>query len=392
MGRVRTVTTLLSVLVAAGTVRAGVYNLAERRAVPSMAQLDRDVRLQLLEMTPKSINGDIGELRGSDDRTLVAAEKAKETTSFRNRYLGQAEKLETKQKAGPLAVTDAIDLSACYLRLGRADKAVALLEETLAKLPKDEPHQFLVLLNRAAAYETTPEYLDRAILSQKQALRAWPTELPGWKLDDLLWYRRAEQYYLTLLQTRFAELQRNGGRPLANPSIDALFPIRSADPMVKAYFGGGSRPYRAGPASPEAWDELPPDAFALVVQLMLWLPNDARLRWLYAELLNARGEVKAAAEVLHDLSYNWGMSGVSELMAHRSVVKRAADELPDKPEAETQVAPMTATPPSAPVPKASDLWVPDWRQLAGGFFAGAVVTALVMMQVREWARRRGERS
>jgi len=380
MRRVLIALTLLSCcFVAVRQTRAGVYNLADKRAFPSMAQLDRDVRLQLAEISPDGVNGDVGELRGANDLNPKAAETAKRQGSFRAKCLKQVEELETKRKKEALTIVDVINLSACYIRLGRTDHANKLFEETKEKFSKDDPYQFLLLLNMAATEEMTGEFLERAILTQKQALKAWPSELPGWKRDDLLWYRRAEQFYLKWLQLRYAERQRNDGRVPTVETVDALFPKLNFKEM-------GLR-YRAGMLPLEVSDDLQPDAFEIGVQLLLWSPNDARLYWLYGELLNAKGKIRAAQYVLNQLPDTWGLSNVRELMQHRSVITEAVNALPTEKTVEPDLPPTTTPLP----PKTSDVWAPDWRQMGGGFLVGVIVTAFGMLQWREWARRRAER-
>src|SRR5260370_4017236 len=162
----RRVVAILTLAAALGTVRAaraGVYNLTDKRAVPSIAQNDKkDVRQQLAQISPNHLLEDVGELRGADDRSPAAEQKAKESTSFRHKYLEQVKELEAKQKEGPLAVTDAVNLSACYIRLNRIEQARVLLDATLKNVAEDDPHRFMLLLHRAVVYETNPDLLQRA--------------------------------------------------------------------------------------------------------------------------------------------------------------------------------------------------------------------------------------
>jgi len=217
-------------------------------------------------------------------------------------------------------------------------------------------------------------------VTQKLALKSWPNECPGWSHDDLLWYRRAEKFYLRLLEVRFAELERNDRRVPPIETVDPLFP--------KVSFKDLGRRYQAGLLPWDVADELPPDAFEIVVQLLVWLPNDARLYWLYGELLNAKGEIRAAQHVLIQLADSWRLSNVRELMQHRTVINQAVDALPPKKTAEPDLPPMKTQPPA---PKSTGLWAPDWRQIGGSFLVGVIVTAFAMLQWREWARRRAER-
>jgi hypothetical protein len=360
MRRVLLSAALLPVLFAAAPpVQAGIYNLAQRRAFAGRGSEDRDVRQQLENLSPQNLYADALALASINDNALTAREK--ETWTIDRRLtIEKADALEAKQKEGALTKDEVVTLSAYYIRLGRAEKAQRLLEKTDRELDDGDPYRFLVLLNLAATYELTPEFLERAVLTQKQALALWPKEWKGWSADDLAWYRIAERYYLGYLEARLAETQRSGGKA---PLIESVAPI-----FPKAKFDEPGREYQAGSFGPETADALPLDALQVVAQLLLWLPNEARIRWLYAEVLNGKGYVREAKLFLVDLQDN---RNVSAARPHRRVLDGWQPPEPAPP----------------PAPQASDLWVPDWRQIAGSFFAGVVVTALAILQWRQWARR-----
>src|SRR5262249_35449698 len=149
------------------------------------------------------------------------------------------------------------------------------------------------LANLATAYEQTgiPE---RALDYRRQALAAWPRDIwPGWSSVQLRWYYKVEKYQLNLLGMR--------SRPAARPSrsgetLDELFP--------RVSFARADGEYDVGRIAPEQWAEIPADALLIVDQLLLWMPNDNRLYWLQGELLNARGDVRAAATIFEDLVQN----------------------------------------------------------------------------------------
>jgi tetratricopeptide (TPR) repeat protein len=363
MRRVLVSVTLLPVfLAAAPAARGGVYNLAQRRAFAGRGSEDRDVRKQLEDMPPQNLFPDAGALASINDNAPTA--KQKETwTADRRLAIQKVDALEAKQKEGPLALADIITLSAYYIRLGREEKARRLLEKTDGDLDDKDPYKFLVLLNLAATYELTPEFLERAVETEKQALKLWPKEWKGWSADDLAWYRIAERYYLAFLEARLLEVQRNRG--VTPPVIESVAPI-----FPKARFDEPGREYQAGSFGPETADALPLDAFQVVVQLLLWLPNDTRVRWLCAEVLNGRGNIPEAKAFMIDVR---DIRNVAAARPHLRVLMEW--QPPDQPQ--TQAAPMPT----------SDLWVPDWRQIGGSFFAGVVVTALAFLQWRQWARR-----
>src|SRR5262249_22939295 len=134
--------------------------------------------------------------------------------------------------------------------------------------------------------------------------------------EQLRWYRRAEEYYRDLLNARAAAPSPRGNVPL-----DSLFP------RVKELTSPGR--FQAGQMDPEIARELPPDALPLVQQLLLWMPNDSRLLWLYAELLNGRGDqdsMTVAEQILTRLVYNGFSSDV--MKEHRTALRQALEPPP----------------------------------------------------------------
>jgi tetratricopeptide (TPR) repeat protein len=368
MRRVVAILTLAAALGPVRAARAGVYNLTDKRALPSIAQNDKqDVRQQLAHISPEHLLMDVGELRAAGLPSSPAADaKEQESTSFRHKYVEQVKELEAKQKQGPLPVTDAINLSACYIRLNRIEPARVLLDATLKDVAADDPYRFLLLLHRAMVYSTNPDLLQRAIGDEKEALASWPKEVKGWSADDLAWYQIAERYYLKYLEAEFVEAQRSTGKPLETAA--PIFP--------KARFDEPGWQYQAGVLPPDTADALPLDALQVAAQLLLWVPDGIRgnrVYYLYAELLNGRGDIVDAHGILVDLENNRSWRSAR---AHRQVLGEALPK-------ESEAGPV-APPPAV----ATDLWVPEWRQIIGSFLAGVVVTALVFLQWRQWARHR----
>jgi hypothetical protein len=72
--------------------------------------------------------------------------------------------------------------------------------------------------------------------------------------------------------------------------------------------------------------KLPPDALAIVQQLVLWHPQDARLYWLLGELYNADGDVGTAANILEACTFAMGYTNPT-VIEHRRVLKPAAEAM-----------------------------------------------------------------
>jgi hypothetical protein len=386
---------------ASGEVRAGVYNLSEPQAesplLPPWQQVGNPA-------SPARVWARVSDL-------ILVDEGAQVPSRLRTQYQQQAKGLEQRWRDGVLVPSQRVSLSGCLLRLGRWPQAVAILEEGLRTARPDEPARFLLQLNLAAAYGERDELLHRAVEVQKEALSAWPDLWAGWGRAEWAWYRRVEKYTLDLLRLRQQEAL--GGRGGAN-----LYPLF---PRVR-FTGPGGR-YEAGAIAFDQWNELPRDAEPVVVQLMLWRPQDPRLDWLYGELLNARGDVVEADKVLFRVSSNRGMGGSEELRQHTAVLRRslavyrALENEPDRQKLLWALAPRSV-PAAGPASGALDLaWagapslaqgagalpppppeapttfrLPDWRVLAVGFVAGVVVALLAAFQWSEWRRRRSRRA
>lgn len=407
----------MALLLAGGSLQAGVYNLDPPPNYPSdFAQANT--------LDPIwSVLVHLGELGAVHD----AAKAPPKANSLRAAYENQLAKLEQRQRDGTLTPRERVNSGACLIRMGRYPQARAVLEQSRRVVPPDSPFHFLLLLNLASAYQEEDALLQRAIDLQTAALEAWPALVPGWSRWESAWYRRAEHFVLTLMRLRQREQIRNQGRTVSElPPLDDLF--------GNVRFVGRSGQYEAGGIAFEQWNRLPADAEKIALQLLLWRPLDVRLKWLYGELLNVRGQVDWAFSVLdscksiasnrelrrHHLvlresvdAYKWlfvDSTGSGEerrkqalllwtlsprgallapaigAAANESAGVAAATDFPI-------VSGMPAPPPpisEAPgaEPPRSIAALPDWRQLTVSFLAGVVVALLGVFQWQQWRRHR----
>jgi tetratricopeptide (TPR) repeat protein len=390
-------------LLPSGPLRAGLYNTAEPAHYPlpqSFAEF-------------QSVRGDL---------MSVAVDRPGAPNPPREHYLRQVAALEAKGRAGGLTVEDRVNLGAYYVRLLRFEEAVRVLSVAEGQ----DPDNFMVLGNLATAnYLADPQdpaRLDRAITEEEQALKAWPVVWAGLTADQLAWYRRADGWFLTLLQQRRQEARLQAGRP--PQTLDDLFHVR---------FVGRSGEYEPGTLAPDRMAALPMERVPIVSQLLLWLPFDNRLYWLLAELLNAQGDVESAVKIMDVLvATNFN---TPELWAHRKVLRQA---LPVAQELGGDKGPVTkewllwalAPREPAPAPGAGPLlhevgwaaafehlrgadtlapapvaagsgggaaadkaapadrgrtaaWMPDWRPFLVGLVSGIVLALLAGQQIRQ---------
>src|SRR5262249_24590064 len=73
----------------------------------------------------------------------------------------------------------------------------------------------------------------------------------------------------------------------------------------------------------EQWAKLPAHYLEIVKLLVLWMPHDARLRWLMAELVNANGGPQVALGMMEELSSPPRNFRNAELAAHQLTLHRA---------------------------------------------------------------------
>jgi len=167
-----------------------------------------------------------------------------------------------KQRA--LSADELADYGALLIRFGKLESAVEVLQPAIETHPK----HFRLHSNLATASQLRGD-LERASTLLTTAITLAPDE-----------WRSLERYHLRLVRLRLRE-QGQSGR---DDTLDDLFnqPLDSKD--------------------------LPPDAIAIVQQLGLWLPGDARLLWLFAELLARQGDYRTAAAILEGCMSELGLA------------------------------------------------------------------------------------
>ena len=206
-------------------------------------------------------------------------------------------KLEAKQRIRPLSADELADLGGLYLRLGALEKAL----DTLRPAARQYPEHFRIAANLGTAWQMLGD-LEQALFALAEAIRLAPKE-----------WRELEQYHHQLVKLRLAE-----GRDARNAqTLDNLFGCR--------YVGESGEP-EAGSLAAVSRQKLPGNAVAIVQQLALWLPGDGRLLWQLAELANASGDVRTAANILDGCVTEFGMKS-EELRARRLLYRRASDVL-----------------------------------------------------------------
>jgi len=194
-------------------------------------------------------------------------------------------KLEGLKKTRELTADELADLGALHLRLGQPEKAVGILRGA----NRLHSEHFRIAANLGSAWQQSGD-LAQATAALEEAVRLAPKEL-----------RVLEALHLKLVRGRAKEKKGDSG-------LDDLFGVD--------YSG-------------DAKAKLPANALALVQELGLVLPSDARLLWQLAEIAHSHGDVRTAANLLDGAVVELGLSS-DDARTRRARFRAAADELAKK--------------------------------------------------------------
>ncbi|MER3415488.1 MAG: hypothetical protein C4297_04645 [Gemmataceae bacterium] len=237
--------------------------------------------------------GQLARLRayGPPDRITVLVE-----TAQRKDYL---QKVAELKRRGRLSAKEAASLGGYLIRLRVAQSGYSDYQEAIEVLEqarREHGRHYTILANLGTAYQLAG-LLDSAARALEEATALAPPDARG-----------MEHWHLRLVRLRQHERIRPGLAPL-----DSLFPVR---------FTTATGSWIPGQLAPEDRDRLAPDALAIVQQLLLWLPDDGRLHWLYGELANAAGDLRGALEAMN-LAVDLFRLSTPELKARRLLLREA---------------------------------------------------------------------
>jgi hypothetical protein len=269
-------------------------------------------------------------------------------------------------------------LAADLIRAGRAGEAVNLLRPRT----RDRVPDFAALMNLAHGHASRGEWED-AIRAHGQALfdAEPPSQLPGATPEQTRWLLRVERdYYRRWLQLRQREAAAR--EPTEEQDVYPLFPAADGQPVR---FVNDQGVYEPGKLAAAEKAKLPPDAIAIVQQMLLWSPDDTRMLWLLGELYAAKGEVLPADDVFDQCTWGRGFTNRKKLMDHRHVVRVAADKA--RKEMPADVPLLADVPPDQPPPD-GDRFLPSRdKVIAIGAVFGLVAVVLLALQFRAIGRR-----
>jgi len=164
-----------------------------------------------------------------------------------------------------------------------------------------------------------------------------PTNIPGTPAPKLAWQLKVNRGpLLKLVHLRLSEA-RGAKRAVEDELPDRIFDVN---------FVNAAGEYEPGVLAPAEAAKLPPDALAVVQQLVLWFPNDIRLYWLLGELYAVKGDFKAAQDIMDECVNSGRFSNRKVLIKHREAIARAA-----KAKGPAADEPLLGPPSQAPPPE-----------------------------------------
>ncbi len=397
MRRCTFVLTIALVVATTGTVRAGIYCSLDQLPYPVPKTFEN------LNKALANVRGPLNTVKGQDARHKL--------------YLKHQEDLVAKERTSGLTLDDRIELSGLYLRLNEPKEAIKVLE---AAEDKDD---FLILTHLATAYQqlNDPLLWERAISYQQRALQVWPAVSLRWNLEQLTWYRRAEQYYLLLLRLcgnkTYSQRHHRGTRwmpcfhdyiwteCLKSAVLPGAAPCRQktrrrtrwpssdncctgcrstiASPGCTANCST-SKATRSAPIKPcgkssryarrECDRSLP---------IITSLTSVRRIE---------RSFRKRSGSIAATCSFSPGPTRPSKSGGDELALEAAAVAATETAKDLDQALPVfNSRPPGPPeTPQGpTGTWLPDWRTVLVSFGAGMLFMGLLLLQWREWSRRRG---
>lgn len=268
---------------------------------------------------------------------------------------------------------DSAALAADLIRVGRADDALNLL----APLSRSRVPDFRVMANLTHAHVVRGEW-GAAVDRHQSALldTEFPDDLPGTTPEQRKWLQKVERQYYS----RWLQVHRQRAAAKLPPDREEVFPL------FDVRFVNDAGRYEPGNLAAAEKAKLPPDAVAVVQQLLLWAPWDAGLYWLLGELYAAEGRMREAKIVFDACAEGRQYSNRPTFMAHRTAVRDAEARLP--PEKSADELPLLADePPADPSKPAGDFLPSRDKLIVVGAVFGAIVLVLLALQFRAIGRR-----
>jgi hypothetical protein len=245
------------------------------------------------------------------------------------------DRIAERKKAKRLPSDETAALATDLLRVGRADEALDKL------IAKSRPANYWVFTGLGHVYAARGDWVDA--IQQQDAARLdaeMPETVKGLTKAQRDWWQMLDRDYLPhyyQISKQYLD-SRRGLTPAqleeANRTEEPtpLFPLpergKSHSPVR---FVDDAGVYQPGALAAAEKAKLPPDALAIVQQLLLWFPGDVRLYWLLAELYAAADDLDDAVVIFDECTWSRRYGNRQVLRDHRVAVHAAIEARP-KPE------------------------------------------------------------
>lgn len=291
----------------------------------------------------------------------------KRTSNPDRKFLLDRIQLFKKQEidAGPVRVAShAADL----IRTGQPEKAINALQP----LSRGRTAGFAVLMNLAHAHAMKGDW--------ELALRTHEVALDYDAKDDLKAMSPEQIAWVVSVEKKYYRpwLSWNLKNPKPNPETDGPSPL-----FGPLKFLNDAGQYEPGNLSASEKAKLPPDAVAVVQQMLLWNPTDTNLYWLLAELYAAEGKLRQAAVIFDQCAWSRQYSNRKVMMAHREVVNAAVAKLPPEKSADEMITGLD----SASAPSGDDGLPSKQNVIIALVVATPIILLLLFVQFRVFARK-----
>ena len=243
-------------------------------------------------------------------------------------------RVRAKTPARGLSADDTAALAADLIRLGNSDRVgttdggffVNDALNLLAPRVRDRVPSYFVHTTLAQAHAARGEWAEAATYHDAALLDAeMPAAVKGWTPTQRDWVARLDRTYVPhYLHAHKADAD---ARPRPAPEAEEPTPLFPAGTPGAApvRFADESGAYRPGELAAAERAKLPPDAVAVVQQLLLWFPSDTRLYWLLAELYAAGGDAETAQKIMDECAWSRQYGNRNQLMDHRAAVADAVE-------------------------------------------------------------------
>lgn len=286
----------------------------------------------------------------------------KDVNEDRRFFLGRIKKSEEIKNP---SADDLAERAGLLLRVGELDRAINLL---IPRTRDPRPSYFVfITLGQLYATRGGDQWTDALRYHEEGLLDTeMPPTIKGLTPAQRNWVSQLDNQYLPhyyRIGKHDAELRR--GKPQAEldrmietEEVLPLFPLpRARDEQKPVRFVNEAGVYQPGQLAAAERAKLPDDAIAIVQQLILWFPRDARLYWLLAELYAASGQFRTAAELFERCSWSLQFSKRKIMMDHRAaVMPLAAKEKSEEQPLLASGPAETTTPAEAPSLAMRDIW------------------------------------